>query len=161
MIRMAAAAPGTGFFTSRRTKKASHAVNDVSGSAAASAQPIFEGFFPTIRSSTRWNSAFAPDRVMEPAYQTSSPHLETCYIGADRRDDSRNVPAEHFPFSAIGRRRAATDLVVDGLTEMAFTSTRMSRPFGSGLGNSMSTKESAAEMGDGVLYPMAFMRASF
>ena len=39
----------------------------------------------------------------------------------------------------------------------AFTATRMSRPFGSGLAISKSTSESAASIGSDFWYPTAFM----
>ena len=53
--------------TPRRSNSASHAVMVVSGSAAAQVKSSDFGFAPTIRSSTRWNSLFAPGRVMLPA----------------------------------------------------------------------------------------------
>jgi hypothetical protein len=49
----------------------------VSGSAAASAKPRLFGMRPTMRSSTRWISAFVPGRAMLPAYQTLSPGLKS------------------------------------------------------------------------------------
>ena len=67
MMRIAGAAPGTGFATSRRSNIASQAVNAVSGSAAASAQSSDAGLRPTIRASTRWNCALVPGRVIDPA----------------------------------------------------------------------------------------------
>jgi hypothetical protein len=59
--------PGTGFVTSRRSNMASQAVNVVSGSAAASAQSSDAGLRPTIRASTRWNSALVPGLMSDPA----------------------------------------------------------------------------------------------
>src|ERR1044071_5542632 len=50
-----------------RSKKASHAVIAVSGMAAAGAKGRRFGLRPTMRSSTRWNSLFAPGRVTSPA----------------------------------------------------------------------------------------------
>ena len=67
MISTAGAAPGTGRSTSRRSNSISHAVIEVSGSAAASAQSIVAGLRPTMRSSTRWNSALVPGRLIAPA----------------------------------------------------------------------------------------------
>ena len=43
------------------------AVIAVSGMAAACAKSRRLGFLPTMRSSTRWNSLFAPGRVTSPA----------------------------------------------------------------------------------------------
>jgi hypothetical protein len=44
------------------------------------------------------------------------------------------------------------------LAEIAFTATRMSRPFGSGLAVSKSIKASAASIGSDLVYPTAFIR---
>ena len=53
MMRTAGAAPATGLRISMRSNRASQAVIDVSGNAAASANPSERGLCPTIRSSTR------------------------------------------------------------------------------------------------------------
>jgi hypothetical protein len=53
MMRTAGAAPATGLRISIRSNRASHAVIDVSGNAAASANPSERGLCPTMRSSIR------------------------------------------------------------------------------------------------------------
>jgi hypothetical protein len=53
IMRTAGAAPTTSLWMSMRSNRASHAVIDVSGSAAASANPSERGSRPTMRSSTR------------------------------------------------------------------------------------------------------------
>ena len=53
--------------TRSRSNSASHAVSAVSGSAADAAKSSVRGFSAAIRSSTVWNSLFAPGRVMLPA----------------------------------------------------------------------------------------------
>ena len=85
-MRMALAAPDTGRRMSSRSNIASQAVSEDSGSAAAAAKSSDFGFRPTIRSSTRWNSELVPDRLMVPAYQTSSPGAKSRVSDpADRR----------------------------------------------------------------------------
>ena len=50
----------------KESNKISQAVIEVKGKPAASANPSDSGFFPTIRSSTAWNSEFVPARVKSP-----------------------------------------------------------------------------------------------
>jgi len=53
--------------TPKRSNNISHAVMEVSGSAAAAAKARVAGFRPTILSSTRWSSALVPCRRIDPA----------------------------------------------------------------------------------------------
>ena len=46
-----------------RSNSISQAVSAVSGRAAAAAKPMDFGLWPTILSSTKWNSALLPGRV--------------------------------------------------------------------------------------------------
>jgi hypothetical protein len=57
---------------------------------------------------------------------------------------------------AGGAARLRT-LVSTGLTEIAFTATRISRPFGSGFASSKSISEFASSIGSDCRYPTAFM----
>ena len=90
-------APGTGWRMASRSNSISQAVTAVSGSAAASIQSSLAGLRPTMRSSTRWNSALAPGARDRAGVEHRVARLERPRLGSDRDHRSGDVPAEHFP----------------------------------------------------------------
>ena len=89
--------------------------------------------WPTMRSSTSWNSLLLPGRLMAPAYQTLSPDLEQGDVGADGRDDAGRIPAQHFRL-AVFRRAVLAHLGVDGVDGNGLDGDEQVAPRGDGHG---------------------------
>ncbi|CAH0326995.1 hypothetical protein SRABI106_04857 [Rahnella aquatilis] len=110
----------------RCSNSASQAVSVVSGMAAASAQFRLCGLTDTIRESISCSVALLPERVISPAYQTSSPALK--FFTALPTDLTMPLASQPSTFGA-SRPLFCTPLctlVSTGLIDTAFTSTSRS-----------------------------------
>ena len=103
----------------------------VSGSAAASAKSRLAGLRPTMRSSTRWNSALVPGRVEGARVEDRIARANRVASGPDADHGAGRVPAEHLRLRLGCVRRA--HLGVDRVHRDGLDFTSRSRPGGLGF----------------------------
>src|SRR5476649_875819 len=124
----------------RCSNSASQAVSAVNGIAADWAQFRLFGLTETMRESISCSVALLPERVISPAYHTSSPTLK--FFTALPTDLTMPLASQPSTFGAP-RPLFCTPLctlVSTGLIDTAFTSTRISNSLATGCGNSTAMK---------------------